>query len=85
TMMVLWANLDFGIREKIRSRLLWGLKSVVTKNSRMIIPEFGWQARFHDHIIKDHDSFARIQNYIVNNPLNWKEDKFNMGTDGLTS
>ena len=35
-----------------------------------------WQPRFHDHIIRDENSFERIQNYIVNNPKNWKEDKF---------
>ncbi len=33
------------------------------------------QARFHDHIIRDENSFERIQNYIVNNPKNWKEVK----------
>jgi REP element-mobilizing transposase RayT len=37
---------------------------------------FAWQPRFYDHIIRDAESFDRIQQYIVNNPLNWKQDKF---------
>lgn len=37
---------------------------------------FAWQSRFYDHIIRDAESFDRIQQYIVNNPLNWKKDKF---------
>lgn len=37
---------------------------------------FAWQPRFYDHIIRDAESFNRIHQYIVNNPLNWKDDKF---------
>ncbi len=35
-----------------------------------------WQANYHDHIIRDDQSYGRIQRYINNNPLNWKTDKF---------
>ena len=35
-----------------------------------------WQSRFHDHIIRDDESFDRIRQYIANNIFNWKEDKF---------
>ena len=38
--------------------------------------EFAWQARFHDHIIRDNDEMNGITNYIENNVVNWKEDKF---------
>jgi len=38
--------------------------------------EFGWQTRFHDHIIRDEEAFDMISNYIINNPLRWEEDKF---------
>jgi len=34
---------------------------------------FAWQARFHDHIIRDDDSFYRIQQYIENNVANWHD------------
>lgn len=51
-------------------------KRICTINIRKINSLFKWQPRFHDHIIRDANSFERIQNYIANNPLNWKEDKF---------
>lgn len=35
-----------------------------------------WQDRFHDHIIRDEEEYFRISNYIINNPKNWKKDKF---------
>lgn len=38
--------------------------------------QFAWQPRFHDHIIRDAQSFNRIRQYIANNPLNWRDDKF---------
>ena len=51
-------------------------KSIVTKNARFICPDFNWQPRYYDHIIRDTQSFENIQNYIANNPINWKEDNF---------
>ena len=53
-----------------------GFKSAVTTASKKLNIEFGWQERFHDHIIRDHNEFIRISNYITNNPQNWKEDRF---------
>ena len=51
-------------------------KSVLTKYAHYIHADFEWQERFHDHIIRDSESFERIQNYIENNVANWEEDKF---------
>ena len=77
----------FGQQSKNLSSIIRGFKSSVTKQVKKWIVEtpcmsslpinFEWQPRFHDHIIRDRESFIRIQNYIVNNPLNWKEHKFN--------
>ncbi|MCC9079103.1 transposase [Litorilinea aerophila] len=39
-------------------------------------PEFAWQARFHDHIIRNPQEYERIAAYIVANPLNWDEDRY---------
>ena len=58
------------------STILRSYKSVVTKNARFIHADFGWQPRFHDHIIRNAPEWERIQTYIENNPMNWKEDKF---------
>ena len=35
-----------------------------------------WQRNYHEHIIRDEQSYHRIANYIINNPQNWKNDKF---------
>ena len=51
-------------------------KRACTINARKIHSDFTWQSRFHDHIIRNDDSFQRISNYILNNPLNWAEDQF---------
>ena len=67
---------QFGTQRKNLASIIRGFKSAVTKNARMIEPNFGWQSRFHDHIIRNEDSFYKISEYIVNNPSNWDEDKF---------
>ena len=58
------------------STIIRSYKSVVSKHARKLNSEFNWQPKFHDHIIRNSESFERIQNYIENNPSNWKEDKF---------
>ncbi|WP_299289693.1 transposase [uncultured Mucilaginibacter sp.] len=58
------------------STIIRSYKSVVSKHARAIHPNFEWQTRFHDHIIRNADSFETIQNYIFNNPANWSNDKF---------
>jgi len=35
-----------------------------------------WQRNYYEHIIRNEQSYQTISNYILNNPLNWKEDKF---------
>ena len=58
------------------STIIRSYKSVVSKNSRSKNSNFEWQSGFYDHIIRNSKSFENIQNYIENNPANWKEDKF---------
>lgn len=58
------------------SSIIGSYKSAVSKNAHFINKDFAWQSRFHDHIIRDEDSFKRIKNYIRYNVKNWKEDKF---------
>lgn len=70
----------FGPQSKNLASIIRGFKSAVTMSAREIYPGFQWQSRFHDHIIRNDDSFHRITNYIINNPSNWKEDKF-FGTE----
>ena len=52
------------------STMVGSFKSAVTKLTNPIHPEFGWQTRFHDYIIRSHNDFLRISNYILKNPAN---------------
>ena len=38
--------------------------------------DFEWQGRFHDHVIRNDKEFKAIENYIIDNPVNWNKDKF---------
>ncbi len=51
-------------------------KRKVTIDIRRINPHFAWQTRFYDHIIRNHESYVRIEHYIINNPLKWVDDHF---------
>ena len=48
-----------------------GFKSAVTKKSRVHFPEFAWQARYYDHIIRNAFSFRSISRYIEMNVENY--------------
>jgi REP element-mobilizing transposase RayT len=58
------------------SSIVGSYKSAVTKHASRLGFENGWQTRFYDHIIRNDVDYQRISDYIVNNPANWKEDKF---------
>jgi len=51
-------------------------KSAVSKNAHEINPGFAWQPNYYEQIIHDSDTYIRKSRYILDNPLNWKEDKF---------
>ena len=59
------------------SSIIGSYKSAVTKHANRLELPFAWQSRFHDHIIRNDAEYQRIENYIVNNPKKWKDDKFN--------
>lgn len=35
-----------------------------------------WQRNYYENIIRDEKAYLAISNYIINNPANWKQDKF---------
>jgi len=39
--------------------------------------DFGWQTRFHDHIIRGDRALTAIREYIANNSAKWPLDKEN--------
>jgi putative transposase len=58
------------------SKIIRWYKGRCSFESRKIDSNFGWQPRFHDHIIHNSKSFDRIQNYIFENPSKWENDTF---------
>ena len=58
------------------STIIRSYKSAVTKQARLINKNFAWQARFHDHLIRNNKSYDKITAYIETNPYHWQDDKF---------
>ena len=70
------------------SSFLGGFKSAVNSKIddyideyQLNIPKYNrnnhfFQPNYHDHIIRDEQSYHRISNYIINNPAKWWDDKF---------
>ena len=46
-------------------------KSAVSKIIHRFDPDFKWQPRFYDHIIRSDSELSRIRKYIRENPGNW--------------
>ncbi len=76
---------DFDINEKMSmiakkrgrmSLILSKYKSSITRYALKNNIHFSWQTRFHDRIIRDHNEFNNIDNYIKNNIINWLDDEF---------
>ncbi|HZV69737.1 MAG TPA: hypothetical protein VFG10_09340 [Saprospiraceae bacterium] len=68
----------FGPQSKNLASIMRGFKSTVKTQARQINPEFAWQFRYHDHVIRNDGSFFRISEYIKNNPANWNDDIFHV-------
>ena len=58
------------------SRVIRWYKGRCSFEMRKIHADFQWQKLFHDHIIRNQQSFENISRYIINNPKNWKGDMF---------
>ena len=70
---------NFSARNHHNARLsavIGGIKSAVKRyaNQRGIV--FGWQANFHDHIIRNQRAYDLIAEYIRTNPQRWDTDLF---------
>lgn len=58
------------------SAIIGQFKSSVTRWCNENDFNFAWQSRFHDHIIRNESEYHRIEQYIINNVANWRDDKF---------
>ena len=60
------------------SAIIRAFKSAVSKNIHQHgFPEFSWQARFYDRIIRDENKLYNIRKYIRSNPAKWEFEKNN--------
>lgn len=70
------------------SSFIAGFKSAVNTKiddfideQHLTIPKYNrnnhfFQPNYHDHIIRNNAEYQNISNYIINNPMNWNNDKF---------
>jgi REP element-mobilizing transposase RayT len=63
-------------QKKLLSVVVGGIKSSITRYANANKITFGWQTRFHDHIIRDDAEYIRISHYINTNIENWENDCF---------
>jgi REP element-mobilizing transposase RayT len=66
----------FAPQAKNLGSVMRGFKSAVTSFAKDEALPFGWQSRFHDHIIRSYEEYLRIYRYISENIRNWKSDCF---------
>ncbi len=66
---------DISPKSKSVSSIIRSYKSAVTFHGNRLGLNNGWQSRFHDHIIRNEQSYQNISNYIINNPARWNNDK----------
>ncbi len=59
------------------SNIIRQYKSRVSYEIHKIQPDFAWQPRFYEHIIKNEKDLQNIREYIVNNPIKWFYDSEN--------
>jgi REP element-mobilizing transposase RayT len=52
--------------------IIRGFKSAISRQLGFSL----WQRDMWEHIIRDFNDYQRIYEYIVNNPVNWKNDRF---------
>ena len=62
----------FGAQSNNIPSIIRGIKSSVTIRARKINPDFGWQPRYYDRVVRNKMSYERIAKYIRDNPKNYK-------------
>ncbi len=74
-------------KPKSISSFIGGYKSVINSKvddyideNQLDIPKYNkknhfFQPNYHDHVIRNDDEYIRVKNYMINNHLNWDNDK----------
>lgn len=61
----------FGPQCKNLASIVRGYKIGVSKDAHKIDPNFSWQSRYYDRVIRDNQSLNNIRDYIIDNPAKW--------------
>lgn len=70
---------DEHIKIKSLSSIVGAYKMTTSKLIRLSgSQDFAWHRSFHDHIIRNKNSYNNIFSYIKRNPSNWDGDKYNI-------
>ena len=69
-----WQANRFGPQRENLASILRGFKSGVTTCATTHQIPFCWQARYHDHVIRNDNELHRIRQYIADNPARWEQD-----------
>jgi putative transposase len=64
----------FGPQSQNLASIIRGYKIGVTLFARQHNLPFTWQARYHDHVIRNSEEHNRIQHYVFTNPQTWEKD-----------
>ncbi len=62
---------EFKPQSKNLASVLRGFKSAVTTKALKTNPDFGWQPKYYDVIIRDQRHLKNVEKYIRDNPSNW--------------
>lgn len=69
------------IKRKPLGQLIGAFKTVSTKQINLLQDTPGgivWQRNFYEHIIRNEREHLAIEQYILNNPMNWQFDRDNV-------
>ncbi len=62
---------------KSLSQLMGAYKTTVSRQIHLNgYPGFAWQRSYYENIIRDETAYCKISDYIINNPANWRNDKY---------
>ena len=70
-------DLSLPVKIKSLSELMGAYKTTSSKKIHLSGNHvFQWQRSFHDHIIRNEESYNLITDYIATNPEHWEKDTF---------
>jgi REP element-mobilizing transposase RayT len=70
--IILGINFNPEAKKVSISNIINQFKGYVTKQIGYSL----WHTHFHEYIIRDHNEYVKIADYIKNNPAKWREDRY---------